>query len=317
MPELELIDLTTSVPEDYRGLRLDVVLAKCFPEHSRSRLAEWIKQSKVTLNGKIVIEPKAKVQGGEMLALKTELQPALNDTAEPIPLDIIYEDDDILVINKPAGLVVHPAAGNRRGTLLNALLFHAPSLNHLPRAGIVHRLDKETTGLMVVAKTLIAHTVLVAAMQRREIEREYLAVVAEELIAGGTIDAPIGRHPHQRTKMAVVSSGKPARTHYRCKMRYRGFTLLEVKLETGRTHQIRVHFAHQGLPLVGDTIYGWRYKLPPQSSPELQKQLLAFRRQALHAWRLSLAHPVSGETLSWQAPLPKDFANLLECFAKK
>ncbi len=317
MPELELIDLTTSVPEDYRGLRLDVVLAKCFPEHSRSRLAEWIKQSKVTLNGKIVTEPKAKVQGGEMLVLKTELQPALHDTAEPIPLDIIYEDDDILVINKPAGLVVHPAAGNRRGTLLNALLFHAPSLNHLPRAGIVHRLDKETTGLMVVAKTLVAHTVLVAAMQRREIEREYLAVVADELIAGGTIDAPIGRHPQQRTKMAVVASGKPARTHYRCKMRYRGFTLLEIKLETGRTHQIRVHFAHQGLPLVGDTIYGWRYKLPPQSSPELQKQLLAFRRQALHAWRLSLAHPVSGEKLSWQAPLPSDFANLLDCFAKK
>ncbi|MCS5710981.1 23S rRNA pseudouridine(1911/1915/1917) synthase RluD [Candidatus Berkiella aquae] len=317
MPDNELIDLTTSVPEDYRGLRLDVVLAKCFPEHSRSRLAEWVKQSKVSLNGKVVSEPKAKVQGGEMLALKTELYPAQNDSPESIPLNIVYEDDDILVVNKPAGLVVHPAAGNRQGTLLNALLYHAPSLNHLPRAGIVHRLDKETTGLMVVAKTLAAHTALVAAMQRREIEREYLAVVAEELIAGGTIDAPIGRHPHYRTKMAVVNGGKPARTHYRCKMRYRGFTLLEVKLETGRTHQIRVHFAHQGLPLVGDTVYGWRYKLPPQSTPELQQQLLAFKRQALHAWRLSLQHPVRGEKLTWEAPLPEDFANLLKCFTKK
>ncbi|HRE30424.1 MAG TPA: 23S rRNA pseudouridine(1911/1915/1917) synthase RluD [Candidatus Berkiella sp.] len=317
MPDNELIDLTTSVPADYRGLRLDVVLAKCFPEHSRSRLAEWIKQSKVSLNGKVVSEPKTKVQGGEALALKTELYPAQNDSPESIPLNMVYEDDDILVVNKPAGLVVHPAAGNRQGTLLNALLYHAPSLNHLPRAGIVHRLDKETTGLMVVAKTLAAHTALVAAMQRREIEREYLAVVAQELIAGGTIDAPIGRHPHYRTKMAVVNGGKPARTHYRCKMRYRGFTLLEVKLETGRTHQIRVHFAHQGLPLVGDTVYGWRYKLPPQSTQELQQQLLVFKRQALHAWRLSLQHPVRDEKMTWEAPLPEDFANLLKCFTKK
>lgn len=317
MSETDLIDLTTSIPEEYRGLRLDVVLAKCFPQHSRSRLAEWVKQSKVTLNGKPVLEPKTKVQGGELLAVLTELSVVQHDAPEAIPLQIIYEDDDILVINKPAGLVVHPAAGNRKGTLLNALLFHAPSLNHLPRAGIVHRLDKETTGLMVVAKTLPAHTALVDAMQKREIEREYLAVVAQELIAGGTIDAPIGRHPHQRTKMAVTSQGKPARTHYRCKMRYRGFTLLEIKLDTGRTHQIRVHFSHKGLPLVGDTIYGWRYKLPPQSTPELQKQLLAFRRQALHACRLSLVHPSKHERMTWEAPLPTDFANLIACFAEK
>ena len=317
MSETNQIDLNTVVPEEYRGLRLDVVLAKCFPEHSRSRLAEWVKQSKVSLNGKVIVEPKAKVLGGETLEVKTELAVVHTDTPEPIPLDIVYEDAEILVINKPAGLVVHPAAGNRQGTLLNALLFHAPSLSHLPRAGIVHRLDKETTGLMVVAKTLEAHTALVAAMAKREIQREYLAIVAEELIAGGTIDEPIGRHPHHRTKMAVTTQGKPARTHYRCKMRYRGFTLLEVKLETGRTHQIRVHFSHKGLPLVGDNVYGWRYKLPPQSSPELQKQLLAFRRQALHAWRLSLMHPIKGEKMTWEAPMPRDLSNLIKCFAEK
>lgn len=317
MSETDLIDLHTIIPEEYRGLRLDVVLAKCFPEHSRSRLAEWVKQSKVTLNGKAVLEPKAKVQGGETLAVVTELAIVHNDAPEAIPLNIVYEDDDILVINKPAGLVVHPAAGNRRGTLLNALLFHAPSLNHLPRAGIVHRLDKDTTGLMVVAKTLTAHTALVDAMQKREIDREYLAVVAEELIAGGTIDAPIGRHPHHRTKMAVTTQGKPARTHYRCKMRYRGFTLVEIKLDTGRTHQIRVHFSHKGLPLVGDNTYGWRYKLPPQSSMELQRKLLAFQRQALHAWRLSLVHPIKQEKMVWEAPLPADFANLIACFSEK
>lgn len=317
MSEIDPIDLTTQVPDDYRGLRLDVVLAKCFPEHSRSRLAEWIKQAKVCLNDKIAISPKARVQGGETLTLKTTLAIVQHDAAESIPLHIIYEDDDILVINKPAGLVVHPAAGNHRGTLLNALLFHAPSLNLLPRAGIVHRLDKDTTGLMVVAKTLATHTALVSAMQKREIEREYLALVADELIAGGTIDLPVGRHPVQRTKMAVTTNGKPARTHYRCHKRYRGFTLLDVKLDTGRTHQIRVHFSHQKLPLVGDTVYGWRYKLPPQSSPELQKQLLAFRRQALHACRLSLVHPIKNEKMTWTAPIPNDFAMLLNCFADK
>ncbi|MGE3318716.1 MAG: 23S rRNA pseudouridine(1911/1915/1917) synthase RluD [Candidatus Berkiella sp.] len=317
MSEIDNIDLTTAIPEEYRGLRLDVVLAKCFPEHSRSRLAEWVKQAKVRLNDKIAISPKAKVQGGETLTLKTELAVIHHDAAESIPLHIIYEDDDILVINKPAGLVVHPAAGNHRGTLLNALLFHAPSLNLLPRAGIVHRLDKDTTGLMVVAKTLPTHTALVSAMQRREIEREYVALVAEELIAGGTIDLPVGRHPVQRTKMAVTTNGKPARTHYRCSQRYRGFTLLDVKLDTGRTHQIRVHFSHQKLPLVGDTTYGWRYKLPPQSSEELQKQLLAFRRQALHACRLSLVHPIKNEKMTWEAPIPNDLAKLLNCFVQK
>lgn len=304
------IQLEMTLPENCRGMRFDQALAKCFPEHSRTRLTQWIRCGQAILDG-VRCEPKLKVNGGEQVQILAQILPVHEDNPEALPLDIIYEDDDILVLNKPAGLVVHPAAGNRQGTLLNALLFHSPMLKLLPRAGIVHRLDKDTTGLMVVAKTLTAHTALVAALQRREIEREYFALVGAELIAGGTIETQMGRHPQNRIKMAVVNSGKPACTHYRCQERYHGFTLLKVKLETGRTHQIRVHLSHLGFPIVGDALYGWRCKLPPKSLPALQEELVKFKRQALHACKLSLKHPVSNEMLSWEAGLPLDFANLL------
>lgn len=304
------IDLTTIIPESYRGLRLDQALAKCFPEHSRMRLGQWIKEGQVLVEGK-QLPAKAKVQGGEEVIIHAHVAIAQEDVAQAIPLNIIYEDEDILVINKPANMVVHPGAGNARNTLLNALLHHVPNLRHLPRAGIIHRLDKDTTGLMVIAKTLSAHTILVAALQRREIEREYLALVSNEVIAGGTIDAPMGRHPTQRIKMAVLASGKPAITYYRCHKKYEGFTLFRVKLETGRTHQIRVHLAHIHYPIVGDALYGWRYRIPRQSSVELQEALRNFNRQALHAFRLALKHPRTEQMLSWEAPLPEDFAHLL------
>lgn len=305
------IYLNVELPESVRGMRLDQALAKCFPEHSRSRLCQWIKLGQVQVNGKIC-EPKSKVIGGEAVEIAASLVEHHDDIAQPLPLNILFEDTHLLILNKPTGLVVHPAAGNYQGTLLNALLHHAPQLRHLPRAGIVHRLDKDTTGLMVVAKTLEAHTGLVSALQRREIERKYYALVGSEIIAGNTIDAPIGRHPHKRTKMAVIESGKHARTHYRCKQRFLGFTLLDVTLETGRTHQIRVHLSHQNMPIVGDTVYGWRYKVPAKSSVDLQTAVVQFKRQALHAYSLALSHPATGEHLTWTADLPDDFAHLVK-----
>jgi 23S rRNA pseudouridine1911/1915/1917 synthase len=310
MLKSEHIALKAHVPEGYKGLRLDQALAKCFPEHSRSRLTQWIKERKVSVDGEHW-EPKAKVHGGETISVEASLVPVQEDVAEEIPLNVVYEDEDILVVNKPANLVVHPAAGNPQGTLLNALLFHAPQLSHLPRAGIVHRLDKDTTGLMVVAKTLPAHTALVSKLQKREIERKYYALIGTQMIAGGTVDEPIGRHHQHRKKMTVTHTGKPARTHYRCKKRYRGFTLLDVKLETGRTHQIRVHLSHIDHPIVGDSLYGWRYRIPAQSTPALQQALSEFKRQALHAYSLGLHHPISGEWMEWQAPIPADFSALL------
>jgi 23S rRNA pseudouridine1911/1915/1917 synthase len=313
---MELIQLDMQVGAECQGMRLDQILAKNFPQYSRMRLSQWIKQGQVLVDGQIC-EPKTKLHGGEYVAIQATVPVSTEDMPQSIPLDILYEDDDLLVLNKPAGLVVHPGAGNTQSTLLNALLHHAPSLQHLPRAGIVHRLDKDTTGLMVVAKSLPAHTGLVAALQAREIQREYLALIGSELIAGGTVDAPIARHPAQRTKMAVDSRGKPAVTHYRCQRRYQGFTLLKVRLETGRTHQIRVHLSHKNYPIVGDALYGWRYKIPPQSSQALQEALRAFRRQALHAERLAFIHPVTGQALEWQTPLPEDFAHLLTLLTPK
>jgi 23S rRNA pseudouridine1911/1915/1917 synthase len=310
MLENEQICLEAIIPEGYIGLRLDSALAKCFPEHSRSRITQWIRLEQVRVNGEIW-EPKRKIQGGEQIEIHATRFPVLENCGEEIPLSIVYEDEDILIINKPAGLVVHPGAGNPQGTLLNALLHHAPQLSHLPRAGIIHRLDKDTTGLMVVTKTLEAHTFLVAALSRREIAREYLALVGSEIIAGKTLDHPIGRHPQQRIKMAVLDSGKPAVTHYRCQKRYQGFTLLHVKLETGRTHQIRVHLSHEGHPLVGDTTYGWRHRVPPKSTEALKIAIMNFQRQALHAWRLSLTHPRTGEKHTWDVPLPADFLELI------
>lgn len=309
--ESETRVLEAQVPEALAGRRLDQVLAELFADFSRSRLQQWVKEGHVSVDGKI-LRPRDKIYGGEKIVLTVELVQETPFEPEPIPLNIVYEDDALLVINKPAGLVVHPAAGNWRGTLLNALLHHAPALAKVPRAGIVHRLDKDTTGLLVVAKTLEAQTALVEELQARNFTREYDAVVNGVLTGGGTIDAPIGRHPVDRKRMAVVQNGKPAVTHYRVAERFRAHTHIKVQLETGRTHQIRVHMAHQRYPLIGDQVYGGRLRLPPASSDALQQMLRRFPRQALHASRLGLLHPQNGEYLEWQADMPEDMQNLLQ-----
>jgi 23S rRNA pseudouridine1911/1915/1917 synthase len=296
------------VPGDHAGLRLDQSLARLLPEYSRSRLQEWIAQQQVKLNGALAAA-KQKVWGGEKLEVLPQSHPSEQPyQAEDIALDIVYEDDALLVINKPAGLVVHPGSGNWEGTLLNALLHHAPQLAGVPRAGIVHRLDKDTSGLLVVAKTLTAQTHLVRQLQARTVKREYLALVYGEVRGGGTVDEPIGRHPAQRVKMAVTESGKSAITHYETEEQLPGCTLLRCRLETGRTHQIRVHMAHLRHPLVGDSAY---LKGPQKCHPRLRGLLSAFPRQALHATRLALVHPVTGETTEWQAPIPQDMKELL------
>ncbi len=303
--------LQARVPESLAGRRLDQALAELFSDFSRSRLKQWITEGAVLVDGK-VLRPRDKLYGGEELVLRVKLEAETAFEPEPIPLDIVYEDDTILVINKPAGLVVHPAAGNWQGTLLNALLHHAPQLAAVPRAGIVHRLDKETTGLLVVAKTLEAQTALVGQLQARSFTREYDAVVNGVLTGGGTVDAPMGRHPVDRKRMAVVrSGGKPAVTHYRLEERFRAHTHLKIRLETGRTHQIRVHMAHLKYPLVGDPVYGGRLRLPPASSDALQETLRRFHRQALHASRLGLHHPQTGEYMEWLAPMPEDMQRLI------
>ena len=292
------------IPADCAGLRLDQALARLLPEHSRSRLAAWVKQGKVSLDD-TPVDPKRKVWGGERITL--EIVPLPEDSLqqpEDIPLAIVYEDADLLVVNKPAGLVVHPGSGNWQGTLLNALLHHAPQLAAIPRAGIVHRLDKDTSGLLVVAKTLEAQTDLVRQLQARTVRRHYLALAHGVVARDGTVDAPIGRHPVQRTKMAVVGGGRAARTHYHVQERFARATLLECALETGRTHQIRVHMAELGHPLVGDPVYGLRRTAQPP--------LADFPRQALHAWRLALVHPATRIEMGWEAPLPEDFAQLLD-----
>jgi len=304
--------LTLVAPPAAAGQRLDKALALLLPEISRSRLQQWIDDGAVRVDGGAA-RVRQLLSGGERIDIVAPPSPAqLAMQPEPIELEVVYEDAHIAVLDKPPGLVVHPAAGNPVGTLLNALLHHDPSLAGLPRAGIVHRLDKNTSGLMVVARTLTAHKRLVEALQARAVRREYLTVVNTVLTAGGCIEAPIGRHPVDRKRMAVVPGGKEAITHYRVVERYRAHTLVRVRLETGRTHQIRVHMAHQHIPIVGDPVYGGRLRLPPGASNELQEQLAGFRRQALHAARLSLTHPSSGETVSWSAPLPADMTRLLE-----
>jgi 23S rRNA pseudouridine1911/1915/1917 synthase len=307
----QTIHLSVSIPESMRGRRLDQALAELVPDYSRSRLQQWIRAGQVALDGRV---PKTReiVQGGEQVQIDAEVTVETVSKAQAIALDVVYEDDDLLVINKPPGLVVHPAAGNPDGTLLNALLYHAPDLAALPRAGIVHRLDKETSGLMMVARNLAAHTRLVAALQARDIGREYLAVVNTVLTAGGTVDAPIGRHPVDRKRMAVVSGGKPAVTHYRVVERFRAHTLVRLRLETGRTHQIRVHMAHIHCPVTGDPVYGGRLRQPRGAGDSLRTVLQGFRRQALHAQRLALQHPGSGEPVSWEAPVPLDMQELIE-----
>ena len=307
----ERIHLTAQIPEALAGRRLDQALAELFPSYSRSRLQQWIKAGQVLLNQQPVIA-RYRVAGGEYVEIDAQLQLETEARPQAIGLDVRFQDEHLLVLNKPAGLVVHPAAGNPDGTLQNALLHYDPRLASLPRAGIVHRLDKDTSGLMVVARSLSAHRSLVAQLQARTVQREYLALVQSVLAAGGTVDAPIGRHPRDRLRMAVVESGKPAITHYRVVERFAAHTLVRARLETGRTHQIRVHMAHIRCPLVGDPLYGGRQKLPRGASAQLRQALSAFRRQALHAARLQLLHPATGETVSWEAELPNDFSSLID-----
>ncbi len=297
------------VSSEYAGLRLDQALAKLLPEYSRSRLQEWVSLQQVLLDGAPAIS-KQKVWGGEKLEVLPQTTPAEQPyLAEDIPLDIVYEDEALLVINKPAGLVVHPGSGNWQGTLLNALLHHAPQLEGVPRAGIVHRLDKDTSGLLVVAKTLISQTNIVRQLQERSVKREYLALAHGELLHGGLVDEPIGRHPSNRVKMAVTESGKDAVTHYKVERSFPSCTLLRCSLETGRTHQIRVHMAYLKHPLVGDSVY---INGPQKCVPQLREVLTGFPRQALHATRLALEHPGTGELMEWYVAMPEDMQQLLK-----
>jgi 23S rRNA pseudouridine1911/1915/1917 synthase len=302
---------TVQVPDDMFGARLDQAAAALFPAFSRGRLQAWIKTGALTVNGKPA-KTKQKLAGGEHLLLQVEAEVQGEWQPENLALDVVFEDAQILVINKPANLVVHPAAGNASGTLLNGLLHHCPELVNLPRGGIVHRLDKDTTGLMVVAKTLQSHQSLVAQLQARTVGRLYEAVAIGRVAQNGAVDAPMGRHPQQRKKMAVLPrGGKQAVTHYSVRERFANHSYLHLRLETGRTHQIRVHLAHIGHPLVGDPTYGGRRKLPRSASSRLIEAVEALGRQALHAWRLELIHPTRGEPLSWEAPRPADLAQLL------
>lgn len=315
VPQSNPIDYSSSspvrfvAPAECAGLRLDQTLARLLPQHSRSRLQGWLREGRIRVEGVAVVDAKRKIWGGEKIEVEAAPDPReVADAAEDIALAIVHEDADILVVDKPAGLVVHPGSGNWGGTLLNALLHHAPQLETIPRAGIVHRLDKETSGLLVVAKTLAAQTDLVRQLQARTVKRHYLALVHGKVARGGTVDAPIGRHPTQRVKMAVVAQGREARTHYDVLERFEQATLLECRLETGRTHQIRVHMASIGHPLVGDPTYGKRGAAQANAT----SPLAAFPRQALHAWRLVLLHPSTHAELAWEAPPPEDFSELLK-----
>jgi len=304
---------TLPIPESAAGLRFDQAVAQMFPDYSRSRLSEWIKAGDVLLDG-AQAAPRQIVHGGELVSLHARPGQEVPLRPEEIALDIRYEDADLLVINKPAGLVVHPGAGQPAGTLQNALLHFDAKLVEIPRAGIVHRLDKDTSGVMVVARSLRAHTKLVEALQERDVHRQYVAVVLGPMIAGGSVDAPIGRHPRDRLKQAVVDepAGKHALTHYRVRERFRAHTLIECRLETGRTHQIRVHMAHAKHPLVGDTQYGGGMKLPKGATAELVQTLRGFKRQALHAEKLEFEHPVGGGLVSVAVDAPADFAALVK-----
>jgi len=298
------------------GLRLDQALAELCSEYSRSRLKNWLNSGHILIDGESK-RPRDKVIGGELIAINPVADTSLDIKAEAIKLDIIYEDASILVVNKPAGLVVHPAAGNWDGTLQNALLHHDADLEGLPRAGLVHRIDKETSGLLMVAKNLTAHKTLVDQLQAREFEREYLTVVRGYMTAGGTIDEPLARHPTDRKKYAVKMGGKEAMTHYRVAKRFAKHTLLKVKLETGRTHQIRVHMSHINHPIIGDQVYGGRYKPIAGASELLSETLRGFKRQALHAARLGVVHPETGENISWECDMPADMRHLVEVLTQE
>jgi 23S rRNA pseudouridine1911/1915/1917 synthase len=302
--------LNATVPPGLAGRRFDQALAELFPDYSRSRLTLWIKSGAALLDGEAVA-PRHIVHGGEAVALSVRTEREIGAEPEAIALDIRHQDSEVIVVNKPSGLVVHPGAGNPRGTLQNALLHHDPKLAGIPRGGIVHRLDKDTSGLMVVARTMRAHTSLVAQLSARDVHRQYAAIVYGAMVAGGKVDAPLGRHSHDRLKQAVREDGREAVTHYRVRERFRTMTLVECRLETGRTHQIRVHMAHVRHPLVGDPQYGGLLKLPKGASPELVAALRAFRRQALHAERLEFVHPKSGRTVAFEVETPADMQALL------
>ncbi|MCG6218147.1 23S rRNA pseudouridine(1911/1915/1917) synthase RluD [Vibrio furnissii] len=306
------IELTQTVKESQLGQRLDQAVAELFTDFSRSRLKEWLLEGKVMVNGNVVTKPRTKVMGGEAITVQAELEDEQRWEAQDIPLNIVYEDDDIIVINKPRDLVVHPGAGTPDGTVLNALLFHFPPIAEVPRAGIVHRLDKDTTGLMVVAKTVPAQTRLVRELQKRNITREYEAIAIGKMTAGGMIDKPIGRHSTKRTLMAVSPLGKPAVTHYRVAEHFREHTRIRLRLETGRTHQIRVHMAYLQHPLLGDTAYGGRARIPKGATQELTDMIRGFDRQALHAVMLRFEHPITGEPLEFHAPVPDDMVEMTE-----
>jgi 23S rRNA pseudouridine1911/1915/1917 synthase len=305
--------ITLEIPQDLGGLRLDQALQRLLPDQSRTRLQAWIKDGLVTIDEKIPTA-KFKVWGGERVQIVPQASPQTNAfKAEDIALNIIYEDDHLLVINKPAGMVVHPAAGNWEGTLLNALLYYLPQLNELPRAGIVHRLDKDTSGLLVIAKTIAAQNSLVKQLQERTVKREYRAIVWGNIWRNGKVDQPVGRHPHARTKMAVTRMGRPSVTHYEVLERFAVHTYLRCMLETGRTHQIRVHMQHLKAPIVGDPVYGLRGIVPHRAMTQtLIEALSGFKRQALHAIKLGLIHPDTHEPMQWQIELPADMKAMLE-----
>lgn len=305
------IKLEAIIPDTQLGQRLDQVLAGLFPDYSRSRIKEWIINGEVKVDGRVVNKPKEKLLGGEKVTIDTAIEAVIHYKPQNLPLNIVYEDNSILVINKSRGFVVHPGAGNPDGTVLNALLHHYPELTSLPRAGIVHRLDKDTTGLMVISKTIPAQSRLVEALQNHGIIREYEAIAMGVMTTGGTVDEPIARHPNKRTHMSVFPLGKLAVTHYRIMERFRMHTRLRLRLETGRTHQIRVHMAHIAHPLVGDQLYGGRPRPPKGASEKFMTTLRSFDRQALHAAKLGLIHPITGEKMVWDAPLPDDIVKLI------
>ena len=309
----EAIQQQLTIPDKYAGKRLDQVLAELLPAYSRSQIKIWIDSGELIVN-KVQQKPRYKISGGEEIELNATVQLIESWAAQDLPLNIIYEDQDLLVINKPVGLVVHPGAGTPDNTLANALLFHYPELKALPRAGLVHRLDRDTSGLMVVAKTEPARLGLIEQLQTRTMSRIYQTITVGVLISGCTIETDIGRHPKQRIKMAVLpeGAGKPAITHVRVTERFKANTLVQVQLETGRTHQIRVHLAHKHYPVLGDQVYGQRLKLPANASDELITALREFQHQALHAAELSLVHPVSGKTMTWQSEPPEDMLKLIE-----
>lgn len=303
------------LPAELAGLRLDQALARALPQYSRARLQGWIQAGAVRVDGREP-RPRDAVRGGEQVKIEARIEPETGVVAEKLPLDVVFRDRALFVIDKPAGMVVHPGAGNASHTLQNALLALDPKLALVPRAGIVHRLDKDTSGLLVIARTPEVHTALVAALSSREVKREYVAICGGVMTGGGTVDQPIGRHRSIRTRMTVRADGREAVTHYRIAERFRAHTLVNVQLETGRTHQIRVHLAHIGHPVVGDPAYGGRRRLPRGASAKLIAALESFKRQALHAARLELEHPASGKTMTWDAPLPSDMRKLIAALEK-